>query len=183
MNLVMGRCMVQPISWDSTFSLYEKIYVTWLQPPYWPFCTRIYFYADQHLVSWEQEELNFFQRCNFLFYSIWIRWESTIKTWSIVRSVVNRTRWWGLEQVLVGLVSTGLGNFAIPGGWGHFNVIRVLVSPEVRTQSGGGEKGTSIILFNGLQKPTAADLVILGDSYPKWNGSWIETRSLTKDSL
>jgi TonB-linked SusC/RagA family outer membrane protein len=93
------------------------------------------------------------------------RWESTIN-WSMYRSVVIELGG-GLEQVLVAGF-TGLGNFAIPGE--PFNVIKG--TGFARDE----QSGLPIILSNGLQKPTA-DLVILGDPNPKWNGSWINTFS------
>jgi hypothetical protein len=93
------------------------------------------------------------------------RWESTIN-WSMYRSVVMELAE-GLDQVLISGFSN-LGNFAVPGE--PFNVIKGIGFERDE------QTGQPIILSRGLQKPTA-DLVILGDPNPRWNGSWINTFS------
>jgi TonB-linked SusC/RagA family outer membrane protein len=93
------------------------------------------------------------------------RWESTIN-WSMYRSVVMELAE-GLDQVVISGFTT-LGNFAIPGE--PFNVIKGIGFERDE------QTGQPVILSNGLQKPTA-DLVILGDPNPRWNGSWINSFS------
>ena len=92
-------------------------------------------------------------------------WNSTVN-WGLYRSVTVELGG-GLEEVLVAGFTT-LGNFAIPGE--PFNVIKGIGFDRDE------QTGQPIILSNGLQKP-AADLQILGDPNPRWNGSWINTFS------
>ncbi len=98
-------------------------------------------------------------------------WESTLN-WGMYRSKTMELGG-GLEEIVVAGYTT-LGNFAIPGQ--PFNVIKG-IGFELDEQS-----GLPVILSDGLHKPTA-DLVILGDPNPKWNGSMINTFSFKGFSL
>ncbi|MCS5490570.1 SusC/RagA family TonB-linked outer membrane protein [Algoriphagus limi] len=90
-------------------------------------------------------------------------WNSTIN-WGLYRSVTVELGA-GLDEIVVAGFTT-LGNFAIPGE--PFNIIKG-VGFERDEQT-----GQPIVLSNGIYKP-AADLQILGDPNPRWNGSWINS--------
>jgi hypothetical protein len=90
-------------------------------------------------------------------------WNSTLN-WSTYRTEVIELGG-GLEEVVVAGF-TDLGNFAIPGE--PFNVIKGIGFDR------DPATGQPIILSNGVHKPTA-ELVVLGDPNPAWNGSWINT--------
>ncbi|SIN96007.1 SusC/RagA family TonB-linked outer membrane protein [Algoriphagus halophilus] len=90
-------------------------------------------------------------------------WNSTIN-WGLYRSVTVELGE-GLEEIVVAGFTT-LGNFAIPGE--PFNIIKG--SGFERDE----QTGLPIILSTGLQKQDA-DLQVLGDPNPRWNGSWINT--------
>ncbi|WP_297337495.1 SusC/RagA family TonB-linked outer membrane protein [Algoriphagus sp.] len=92
-------------------------------------------------------------------------WNSTVN-WGLYRSVTVELGG-GLEEIVVAGFTT-LGNFAIPGE--PFNIIKGIGFERDE------QTGQPIILSNGLQKP-AADLQILGDPNPRWNGSWINSFS------
>ena len=93
------------------------------------------------------------------------KWETTLN-YGMYRSVVMELGG-GLEEIVVAGF-TDLGNFAIPGQ--PFNVIKGIGFERDEAT------GQPIILSNGLHKPSA-ELQILGDPNPKWNGSWINTFS------
>ncbi|MDF2156871.1 SusC/RagA family TonB-linked outer membrane protein [Algoriphagus sp. CAU 1675] len=92
-------------------------------------------------------------------------WNSTVN-WGMYRSMTMELGG-GLEEIVVAGFTT-LGNFAIPGQ--PFNIIKGIGFDRDE------QTGQPIILSNGLQKP-AADLKILGDPNPRWNGSWINSFS------
>lgn len=90
-------------------------------------------------------------------------WNSTVN-WGLYRSVTVELGE-GLDEIVVAGFTT-LGNFAIPGE--PFNIIKG--SGFERDE----QTGLPIILSTGLQKQDA-DLQVLGDPNPRWNGSWINT--------
>ncbi|TFV96152.1 SusC/RagA family TonB-linked outer membrane protein [Algoriphagus kandeliae] len=92
-------------------------------------------------------------------------WNSTIN-WGMYRSVTVELGA-GLDEIVVAGFTT-LGNFAIPGE--PFNVIKGIGFERDE------QTGQPIVLSNGIYKP-AADLQILGDPNPRWNGSWINSFS------
>lgn len=92
-------------------------------------------------------------------------WNSTIN-WGMYRSVTVELGA-GLDEIVVAGFTT-LGNFAIPGE--PFNIIKGIGFERDE------QTGQPIVLSNGIYKP-AADLQILGDPNPRWNGSWINSFS------
>ena len=97
-------------------------------------------------------------------------WNSTVN-WSKYQTEVLELGG-GLEEVIIAGYSNSVANFAIPGQ--PFNVIKGVGFDRV--PEGQEFAGQPIILSNGVHKPTA-ELVVLGDPNPAWNGSWINSFS------